>query len=65
MIPAQIDNPTTIDRLKKIFVEHAGDRRIFLNRRGEWGKITKKISDSPDLRGELKNLLGAENVRLY
>ena len=65
MIPAQIDTPATVDALKKIFAEHAGDSRIFINRDGKWGRIQQKISDSPALREELKTLLGAENVRLY
>ena len=64
-IPATLENPGTFDKLKKIFSEHAGNSRIFLNRRGVWKKITWKISDNPNLRGKLKNLLGAENVRLY
>ena len=47
------------------FAAHAGDSRVYLNQDGEWKRIAKKISDSSDLRGELKTLLGAENVRLY
>ena len=64
-IPARLETPETLDRLKKIFVEHAGDSRIFLNRGGVWKKIASTISDGSKLRDELKNLLGAENVRLY
>ena len=64
-VPAQIDNPATLDKLKKLFAEHEGNSRINLNRHGEWKRITRKISDSSDLRGELKALLGADNVRLY
>lgn len=64
-IPARLDNPATLDDLKKIFNEHAGTGRVFLNRNGVWKKIVKQISDSSDLREKLKNLLGIENVRLY
>ena len=64
-IPARLDNPATLDDLKKIFNEHAGAGRVFLNRNGVWKKIAKQISDSSDLREKLKNLLGIENVRLY
>ena len=64
-IPARLENPATFDGLKKIFTEHAGDSRIFLNRNGVWKKLDVKISDGSELREELKNLLGAENVRLY
>lgn len=64
-IPAQIDNPSTNDKLRKLFAEHAGNSYIYLNLRGKWKRIAQKISDSSDLRGELEALLGAENVRLY
>ena len=65
IIPAQLEKSSTFDRLKKLFNEHAGGSRIFLNRYGEWKKLNPKLSDSPALREELKNLLGKENVRLY
>lgn len=64
-IPARLENPATFDTLKKIFNKHAGDSRVFLNRRGVWKKITAQISDNPTLREELRNLLGTENIRLY
>ncbi len=64
-IPAQIDNAATNDKLKRIFAEHAGDRQVFLNKFGEWRKVAQRLSDSSALRGELKALLGEENVRLY
>lgn len=64
-MPAQIDNPSTNDKLRKLFAKHEGNSRIYLNRHGEWKRIAQKISDSSDLRGELEALLGAENVRLY
>ncbi len=64
-IPAQIDNPNTAKKLKKIFDSHAGLNQVFLNRSGKWRKLNEKIYDSSELRNELKNLLGAENVRLY
>ncbi len=65
MLPAQIDNPATLDKLRKLFAEHAGISRIYVNRGGEWRKMAQKISDGSDLRGKLEALLGAENVRLY
>ena len=64
-IPAQLEMPATFDALKKIFAEHAGWSHVFLNRLGKWKKIAPKISDSSELRSELKKLLGADNVRLY
>ncbi|MBQ4402869.1 MAG: DNA polymerase III subunit alpha [Selenomonadaceae bacterium] len=64
-IPAQLDNSATLNKLGKIFDKHAGWSQVFLNRYGDWKKISKKISDSSTLRKELKNLLGAQNVRLY
>ena len=64
-IPARLENPATFNELKKIFSEHAGDSRIFLNRQGVWKKINAKISDGSALRKELRNLLGAENFKLY
>ncbi|MBQ6296646.1 MAG: DNA polymerase III subunit alpha [Selenomonadaceae bacterium] len=64
-IPAPLETPATFDSLKKIFAEHAGWSQVFLNRLGKWKKIAPKISDSFILRDELKNLLGADNVRLY
>ena len=64
-IPAQLDNSATLDKLQKIFADNAGECRVNINRRGEWQRIRKKISNDKTLRGELKNLLGAENVRLY
>lgn len=62
-IPAQIENPATLDALKKIFLGHAGDSRVYLRRRGVWERIGIKISD--DLGAELSSLLGVENVRRY
>lgn len=64
-IPAQLETPATIDSLRKIFNDNVGWSQIFLNRRGKWKKLDKKISDSPSLREELKTLLGKENVKLY
>lgn len=64
-IPAQIDNPSTNDRLRKLFADHVGNSHIYLNLRGKWKRIAQKISDSSDLRNELEALLGVENVRLY
>ena len=64
-IPAQIDNPATLDKLKQLLKVHAGWSSVYLNRNGIWSKITKKFSDSEKLRDELKNLLGEENIRLY
>ena len=65
MIPAELDKPTTFDKLKKIFGEHVGDSRISLNRFGEWKRLQQKISDTPALRNELINLLGKDNVKIY
>ena len=64
-LPAQIDTPATIDALRKIFDAYKGASLVYLNRGGKWLKLQQKIADGPELRGELKNLLGAENVRLY
>ena len=64
-IPAQLETPETLKGLQKIFTEHAGWSQVFLNRLGKWKKIAPKISDSAVLRKQLRNLLGAENVRLY
>lgn len=65
MIPAQLNNPEMVVKLKKIFSEHAGNSQIFINWNGDWQKISQKICDSPNLRGKLKSLLGEENIRLY
>ncbi len=62
-IPAQIENPATLDALKKIFLGHAGASRVFLKRRGAWERLGLKISD--DLGAELSSLLGVENIRRY
>ena len=64
-IPAQLDNPATLDKLEKIFVDNAGDCRTFFNRGGKWQRISKKISNDKNLRGELRNLLGAANIKIY
>ena len=64
-LPAELDMPETIDALKKIFDAHSGLSNVFLNQNGKWSRLTKKISDSDNLRGELETLLGAGNVRLY
>ena len=65
IIPETLEKPSTFKSLKKIFAEHAGWSQVFLNRLGKWKKIAPKISDSFNLRDELKNLLGADNVKLY
>ena len=64
-IPAQIDNDATLNGLKKIFSEHEGFNSVYVKRYGRWKKLDRKISDTSELRDELKTLLGAENVRLY
>ncbi len=65
-ISAQFENSETYDKLLEIFETRKGDSTIFLQRFGKWKKLTdKKISDSEQLRAELKNLLGAENVKIY
>ena len=64
-VPAQIDKPATLDKLSKLFAEHSGSNHVCLNRKGSWKRIELKISDNPVLRGELINLLGADNIRLY
>ena len=66
IIPADLENSLTYDKLTKIFDSHRGGGAIFLQRSGKWKKLTdKKISYSVELREELKNLLGAENVKIY
>lgn len=64
-IPAQLETPAMIDKLKKIFAEHKGWNQVFVNLRGKWKRLDKKISDSLELREELQTLLGKENVKLY
>ena len=61
-ITAQVD----FNKLTAIFDRHAGGSAIFLKQLGRWKKLTdKKISYSLELGKELKNLLGAENVKIY
>ena len=66
-VAAPLENPATYDRLGNIFERHKGGSSIFMNRLGKWKKLSSniKISDSENLREELKNLLGAENVKIY
>jgi len=64
-IPAQLETNATNEQLKKIFSAHKGWSHVFLNLGGKWKKLVQKISDSAELRNELKNLLGNENIRLY
>ncbi len=64
-IPAPLETSATFAALKKIFSEHEGRSRVFMNRDGTWKKFSPKISDAPDTCAALKNLLGAGNVRLY
>lgn len=65
-IPAQLENSSVYDKLTQIFNKYTGSGAIFLQRSGKWKKLTdKKISDSPELRAELKNLLGEDNVKVY
>ena len=64
-IPAPLETSATFAALKKIFSEHEGRSRVFMNHDGTWKKFSPKISDAPDTCAALKNLLGAENVRLY
>ena len=61
-ITAQVD----FNKLTAIFDRHKGGSAIFLKQFGKWKKLTdKKISYSLELGKELKNLLGAENVKIY
>ena len=64
-IPAPLETSATFAALKKIFSEHEGRSRVFMNHDGTWKKFSPKISDAPDTCAALKNLLGAGNVRLY
>ena len=61
------NNATTKQALKKIFAENQGDSEIYLRQNGRWTQVKNqgKISIDEDVLIELKNLLGAENVRLY
>ena len=61
------NNATTKQALKKIFADNQGDSEIYLRQNGKWTKIKNygKFSIDEDILIELKNLLGAENVRLY
>ncbi len=66
MIPAQIDTPETLDALKKILDgTNPGDGQIYLNQRGTWRKISKKVVFGPEMFKQIKTLLGEENIRLY
>ena len=66
IIPPQFENNLFYDKLTEIFQKHKGSGAIFLQRSGKWKKLSdKKIADSNELRAELKNLLGAENVKIY
>ena len=66
IIPPQFENNLFYDKLTEIFQKHKGSGAIFLQRSGKWKKLTdRKIADSNELRAELKNLLGAENVKIY
>jgi len=65
-IAAQFENLEIYDKLVEILEMHKGDSQVFLRTQGKWKKlINKKVLDSLELREELKNLLGAENVRTY
>ena len=65
-VPDQLDTSATSDKLKKIFKEYSGfGGQVFLNYHGKWTKLAAKLADGLELRGELKNLLGEENVRTY
>ena len=64
-LPETLDTPATRDELKKIFVAHEGDRKIFLNRDGHWRRTLQKVSDTPAVRAALKNLIGEKNFRAY
>ncbi len=67
IVPAQIENQTTINRLSKLFEEHAGKTTVNLNRFGRWRRLKAgvEISNGDKFSAELKNLLGAENVKFY
>ena len=66
-VPNKLENSATYERLKKIFAENRGDCEVFLNKRGKWQKLgnDKKISYDKKVFEQLKNLLGAENVKIY
>lgn len=65
-ITAPLENPATYDKLVEIFKTHKGAGQIFLRKSDKWTKLNnKKISDSAELRAELKNLLGEDNVKIY
>ncbi len=55
------------EELKKIFADNPGQSSIFINTGGKWKKLPDKykIDNNAKVRGELKNLPGVENVRLY
>ena len=64
IVTTQFENPATYDKLGEIFKNHDGNCKIFLNQHGKWRKLfNQKISLSALV--DLKNLLGAENVKLY
>ena len=63
-----IDEPNDLETaqiLKKIFNENQGEVQIYLRRQGRWKPIKYAISISDEVLGQLRNLLGVENVRIY
>ena len=63
-----IDEPNNLETaqiLKKIFNENQGEVQIYLRRQGRWKPIKYAISISDEVLGQLRNLLGVENVRIY
>lgn len=52
--------------LKNIFVGNKGNSKIFLRRQSKWTCLKKyEISITDEVLAQLKNLIGAENVRVY
>ena len=61
------NNAVTKQALKNIFLENQGDGEIYLRQNRKWTHITNqgKLSINEEVLSKLKNLLGAENVKLY
>lgn len=66
-IPAELENNSTFEELKKIFLENQGECSVYLNRLRKWKKLgnDKKISYNKKILEQLKNLLGNKNVKIY
>ena len=57
-----VGDDSQVERVDEICSKHRGTRSVFIRQRGSWRTAKYSVDDTRELRAELEELLGSENV---